>query len=257
MDYQFADLAHGLEPAARALVRALDTGAPGALLIAAPGLGAHALARRLPTAITLSDHQRTWIAIEYQAMGGRAGDVTGAPFRAPHHTVSAAALAGMRGRGHDVRCLTPTTPRCLCGMVQGRLGPTGGVPTSRPGECQLARFGVLLLDQLPEFHRSSLHAAREAMARMGASRPFVVATAAPCPCGYGMAPPPAAAYWRACSCPSEARAAYQARTSAMAAILGLDAPAITLPPISRAEFIAAGPRCADLAALRAPEAVAS
>ena len=142
-------------------------------------------------------------------------------------------------------------------MTQGRLGPVGGVPVTRPGECQLARFGVLLLDLLPEFHRATIHGARDAMARMGATRPFVVATAAPCPCGYGMTRPPGSAYWRDCSCPGEAVALYQGRARAMAGILGITT-TITLPTLTRAEYLGDGPRCADVAGLRqpAPEAAA-
>ena len=87
------------------------------------------------------------------------------PFRAPHHTASAVALVG------------------------------GGQPVV-PGEVSLAHRGVLFLDELPEFGRSSLEALREPLetgevhvVRMRTrlslpARALLVAAMNPCPCGY-------------------------------------------------------------------------
>jgi len=87
------------------------------------------------------------------------------PFRAPHHTSSAAALVGGGGR-------------------------------PRPGEVSLAHRGVLFLDELPEFGRDALEALREPLesgiARISRVREQIafpaefqlVAAMNPCPCGY-------------------------------------------------------------------------
>jgi hypothetical protein len=87
------------------------------------------------------------------------------PFRAPHHTASAAGLLG------------------------------GGNPP-RPGEISLAHRGVLFLDELPEFDRRTLESLRQVLeerrvvvARAAASCVFpadlqLVAATNPCPCGW-------------------------------------------------------------------------
>jgi magnesium chelatase family protein len=87
------------------------------------------------------------------------------PFRAPHHTASAAALVG-------------------------------GGSDPRPGEISRAHNGVLFLDELPEFSRHVLEVLREPMesgtttiSRAGRQADFparfqLVAAMNPCPCGY-------------------------------------------------------------------------
>jgi magnesium chelatase family protein len=110
------------------------------------------------------------------------------PFRAPHHTISDAAL-------------------------------TGGGRWPRPGEISLAHNGVLFLDELPEFDRRVLEVLRQpieegcvriARAARTASFPArfqLVAAMNPCPCGY------LGDEARPCRCTPPQLSRYQARIS--------------------------------------------
>ena len=87
------------------------------------------------------------------------------PFRAPHHTISASGLVG-----------------------------GGSVPA--PGEASLAHHGVLFLDELTEFPRSTLEALRQPLedgraaivrgqrAAIFPTRFMLLAATNPCPCGH-------------------------------------------------------------------------
>lgn len=156
--------------------RALEIAAAGShslLMIGSPGTGKSMLAERLPGILPPMTHtERIETTIVHSAAGlllPGSGLLARRPFRAPHHTISAAGLVG------------------------------GGRPP-RPGEASLAHRGVLFLDELAEFHRDALETLRQplesgwvSIVRVGVAvrlpcRFQLVAAINPCPCGRRLDP---------------------------------------------------------------------
>ena len=151
--------------------RALEIAAAGRhnlLFYGSPGTGKTMLATRLPGILPeLGETEALEVAAikSITMQHSLVTDWRNRPYRAPHHTASAAALVG-------------------------------GGSSPRPGEISLAHRGVLFLDELPEFPRAVLEVLREPLesgeimisrARQQVSYPAdfqLVAAMNPCPCGY-------------------------------------------------------------------------
>jgi magnesium chelatase family protein len=152
--------------------RAIEVAVAGGhnlLLLGPPGSGKSMLAKRIPSIMppmsleeaieSTKIHSVCGLLSPNEALVGRR------PFRDPHHTIS-------------------------------DIGLLGGTSNITPGEVSLAHHGVLFLDELPEFHRSTLEVLRQPLesgsvvitrARGTMSFPcefMLVAAMNPCPCGY-------------------------------------------------------------------------
>ncbi len=151
--------------------RCLEIAAAGfhnCLLIGSPGCGKTMLAKRIQTILPNLTFEEILEITKIHSIAGKLQNkalVTKRPFRDPHYTISNASLVG-----------------------------GGRIP--KPGEISLAHNGVLFLDELPEFKRSTLEILRSPIEekkitinRMAETVTYpsnfmLIASMNPCQCGY-------------------------------------------------------------------------
>ena len=175
--------------------RALEVAVSGGhnlLFVGAPGTGKTMLAKCIPTIMPDMTFAEALETTKIHSVAGYLKDSDGIvftrPFRSPHHTATTVSM-------------------------------TGGGTSLRPGEISLAHNGVLFLDEMPEYMRSTLEALRQPLedGEITVSRAagtvnypanfMLCGSMNPCPCGnYGSAE-------KVCTCTPAQISKYKARIS--------------------------------------------
>ena len=127
------------------------------------------MARRIPTILPSLTFEEALEITKIHSIAGNLPEnvplITSRPFRSPHHTISSVSLVG-----------------------------GGRIP--KPGEMSLSHYGVLFLDELTEFKKSTLEVLRGPLedryvtiSRVNSTLTYpanfmLIASMNPCPCGY-------------------------------------------------------------------------
>ena len=175
--------------------RALEVAVSGGhnlLFVGAPGTGKTMLAKCIPTIMPNMTKEEALETTKIHSIAGILKDSDGIvyerPFRSPHHTATTVSL-------------------------------TGGGTHLKPGEISLAHNGVLFLDEMPEYNRSTLEALRQPLedgvinvSRASGSTTYpanfiMCGSMNPCPCGNYGSPD------KTCNCTPSQIARYKSKIS--------------------------------------------
>ncbi len=189
-----SDMAYvkGQAVAKRALEVAVS-GGHNVMFVGAPGTGKTMLAKCIPTIMPDMTFEEALETTKIHSVSGMLKDSDGIlysrPFRSPHHTATTIAMTG------------------------------GGNAHIRPGEISLAHNGILFLDEMPEYNRSTLESLRQPLedgvitvSRASGNITFpanfmLCGSMNPCPCGN------LGAEDKVCTCSPAQIAKYQAKIS--------------------------------------------